>query len=313
MKPASIISLIVAVVISIAGLITCIVAQNMAQSAGQDLFSDIKTDSSNNRRLDISPTDINKIQLIFDQAKVTVHGNSESSYIEFLNFKNNYYSLTSTSSMISFDETPDITSMLTFWESGFSFKGIRYILNLNKEDKTSGEKEIHIFLTSEHSIKQIDIQATDCTLNINNMTSGTDYLVNANVVSLTTNHINTTSSLSINAGKDVAPAAKVTFNSTGDYISKLNINAVELDMNAEGFMCTGSANVIFDKGSASVSSVGGIIFSLESENGDIYVNSVKESSPCTVGSNGGNVIISTTDGNIQVSTGAFNSGRPVTE
>ena len=313
MKPASIISLIVAVVISIAGLITCIVAQNMAEKSGQNLFSEIKTDGNHTRLVDLTETDVNKIQLIFSNAEVTIHGNSEKSYIEFINFKDNYYSLTSTSSLVSFDETPDITSILMFWENGFSFKGIRYVLNFNKDNEPKGDKEIHVYLTSDKNIKQIDIQATNCTVNINNMTTSTDYLITASEVTLNTNHINTTSAVSINTGKDISPAKKVTYNSNGDYITNLTVNAVELDMKADGFMCTGSANINYEEGNVGITSVGGMRFSLESESGEIIVNSVKTSSPCTVGTTGGEVTIVSKSGNINVTTGAISSGNSFTE
>lgn len=313
MKPASIISLIVAVVISIAGLITCIVAQNMAEKSGQNLFSEIKTDGDNTRTVDLTESDVNKIQLIFNDAEVTVHGNSEKSYIEFINFKDNYYSLSSTSSLVSFDETPDITSMLMFWENGFSFKGIRYILNFNRDNEPKGEKEIHIYLTSVNNVKQIDIQATTCTVNINNMTSSTDYLITANDVTLNTNHINTTSAVSINTGKDISPARKVVYTSTGDYVTNLNVNAVELDMKADGFMCTGKANISFEDGNVAITSVGGMKFQLETDHGEIIVNSAKTTSPCTVGTTGGEVFIKSANGNINVTTGAINSGYNFTE
>ncbi|MBE6625826.1 MAG: DUF4097 domain-containing protein [Ruminococcaceae bacterium] len=313
MKPASIISLIVAVLISVAGLVTCIVAQNMAQASGQNLFSEIKTDGDHTRSIDLTEADINKIQLIFSNAEVTVHGNSEKSYIEFINFKDNYYSLTSTSSLVSFDETPDITSMLMFWENGFSFKGIRYILNFNKDNEPKGDKEIHIYLTADKNVKQIDIQATSCTVNITNMTTSTDYLITADEVTLNTNHINTTSAVAINSGKDISPAKKVVYNSTGDYVTNLTVNAVELDMKAEGFMCTGSANINYDKGDVTITSVGGMQFKLESDDGKITVNSVKESSPCTVGTTGGAVSVTTKSGNINVTTGAINTGNNIAE
>ena len=313
MKPASIISLIVAVLISIAGLVTCIVAQNMAEESGQSLYSEIETSGENTRSLDLTEIDVNKIQLVFSDAEVTVHGNSETSYIEFINFKDNYYSLTSTSSLVSFDETPDIMSMLTFWENGFSFKGMRYILNINKDNQPKGQKEVHIYLTSDKNVKQIEIQASSCKVNINNMTSGTDYFITADNVTLNTNHINTSSTVSVNTGKDIAPASKVVYNSTGDYITNLSVNAVELEMKADGFMCTGNASINYEKGSVTVNSVGGMQFILESDKGEVTVNSKVVDNSCTVGTNGGKVEISTTNGNINITTGALNSGSTVTE
>ena len=40
MKPTSIISLIIAVLLTIVGLVTCFIAQNMAESSGEQLFAD---------------------------------------------------------------------------------------------------------------------------------------------------------------------------------------------------------------------------------------------------------------------------------
>lgn len=308
MKPASIITLIVSVLIIVAGIITCSVAENMAEKAGQSLYSEIDTNNNNTRTFDFSELDINKIELYFSDAEVSVFGGSEKSYIEFVNFKSNYYSLSTSSSLITFNETPDITSILTFWESGFSFKGLRYVFNLNRDNTVLNEKkEVRIYLTNESTVKQLYIEATDCTLNVDNAVTSTDYILVAENITLNTSNIMTSSALNINTGKDILPAKKVTFNSSADFITNISINTEELQMDARSLMCSGNATINFDRGNAIISSSGNMQFHLETETGEIIVNSAKSTSPTHVGTSGGSVSIVSKSGNINVATGALSN------
>lgn len=308
MKPASIITLIVSVLIVVAGIITCSVAEDMADKAGQSLYSEIDSGNGNVRTFDFSDLDVNKIELNFNDAEVTVFGGSEKCYIEFINFKSNYYSLSTTPSLITFNEVPDITSILTFWESGFSFKGLRYVFNLNRDNTDqNGKKEVRIYLTDESTVKQLYIESKNCTLNVNDVETATDYVIVSDTVTLNTTNIMTSSALNINTGKDIAPAKKVTFNSNGDFITNISINTEELQMDARSLMCSGSTNINFDKGNAVITSSGNMKFHLESESGEIIVNSVKSTSPTNVGTSGGNISIISKSGNINVSTGALSN------
>lgn len=308
MKPASIISLIVAVLIVVSGFVTLNVAEKKAEEAGQSIFSEIESADSQTRVFEFGDLKINKIQLDLSDAEITVVGGAEKSYIEFINFKGNYYSLVTTSSLVSFDETPDIDAMLTFWESGFSFKGIRYMLNINKDNTDhEAKKEIKIYLTDDCAVKQIEINATTCTVNVNDMITGTDYFVTAENITLNTQNVMTSSALNINTGKDIPAAKSVVFSSKSDYITNVKINAENLELDAKSFMCSGSAEINCASGKVNIESSGNMKFDLTSESGEIYVNSASVTSPCTVGTSGSTVKVTAGSADISVRTGALSN------
>ncbi len=84
MKPASIISLIVAVFIVVGGIITCNVAQKMAAESGQSIFSEIESGENNIRLFEFGDAKINKILLDLEDAEVTVIGGAEKLFKFFV-------------------------------------------------------------------------------------------------------------------------------------------------------------------------------------------------------------------------------------
>ena len=132
MRPTSIVALVVSVLLIIAGLSTCIIAQNMANANGEFLFSETREDGLVNT-VDLTESEVSKIELIVSDAEINIM-RGDKACIEFVNFRENYYNLSAANRVLSFSEIPDITSMLKFWENGVSFKGIRYLLDFQKEE-----------------------------------------------------------------------------------------------------------------------------------------------------------------------------------
>lgn len=257
MRPQSIVSLIVAVLLVIVGLVTCMIAQNMAQANGEYLFSEIRGED-NVQTVDLTDSEISKIELIVEDAEINIIGNSGKSYIEFVNFKENYYSLSATNRILSFDEIPDLMSMLKFWENGFSFKGMRYLLNFSDLKNTETEerqKIINVYLTKDKHIKIFDIQSKTGAINIRDMISETDYnIVTENAV-VSTSTLKTSSSFTVNSGKDIKPAANLTLNLTTSFIANLSVNADNLDMTANLFRITGNGEITCNTGAVNIDSV----------------------------------------------------------
>ena len=71
MRPQSIVSLIVAVLLVIVGLVTCMIAQNMAQANGEYLFSEIRGED-NVQTVDLTDSEISKIELIVEDAEINI-------------------------------------------------------------------------------------------------------------------------------------------------------------------------------------------------------------------------------------------------
>ena len=110
MKPASIISLIVAAVIIVIGIVTCTVANSKANQSGNLLFAETRGEDSVNT-IDISGRDLIKVSLNFGDADVSIYGTTGESYIEFINFPESFTSAKIKQSNDA-DKTP-ITSAFT--------------------------------------------------------------------------------------------------------------------------------------------------------------------------------------------------------
>lgn len=285
MKPTSIVSLIIAVLLIILGLVTCMIAQNMANANGEFLFSETREDGLVNT-VDLTDSEISKIELIVSDAEINIIGRSEKACIEFVNFRENYYNLSAANRVLSFSEIPDITSMLKFWENGFTFKGMRYILNFKKDQEQApdAKKIINLYLTSDKEIKIFDIQAGSCTLNIEGMSSSTDYIITADTAVITASSMKTASNFSINAKEADTPAKSVTLNMNRTLAANVNVRADELFMDAKVYRCSAETNIVCKSGSVTLETVKNpdvLKLDLDTVSGKLIVNGSEMSSPYT--------------------------------
>ncbi len=281
MKPTSIISLVVAVILIIVGLVICFSAQNMARSNGEFLFAEERGDDFV-KTVDISESEISKIELIVSDAEINIIGQAQSSYIEFVNFKENYYSLSATNRVLSFDEIPDVVSMLKFWENGFSFNGMRYILNFSGGQTAGLEKSVNIYLSSERLIKIFDIQGENCTVNIKNMASASDYNIVADEAIVNVEGLRNASSLKISGGEKETPAKNIQLNIASALLTNFSVNTDQLQMDADYFRCNGICKVECDSGLVDVTTIrpiSEINMHLMSDSGSILVDNTPTESP----------------------------------
>lgn len=280
MKPASIISLVIAVLLVIVGLVGCIIGQNMAKANGEYLFAEDR-DGDMIQTVDLNESDISKIQLIFSNAEVNIIGRQEKSYIEFINFRENYYTVSTTNRVLSFDEIPDLKSMLKFWENGFSFKGMRYILSFREQADESRQKVINIYLTNDKDIKIFDIKGQSLTLNISEMTTGTDYNIYSDNAVINGNVLRTSSFVNI-LGYDGKSASKsVALELDTALIKNFSVKADVLNMNANKFRCSGDGVFSCTSGSIALLTVSdptSVKLDITSS-GDISINGSSVTSP----------------------------------
>ncbi len=248
MKPTSIISLIVAFVLVVAGLITCFVAQNIASSNGEFIFAESR-DGDLVNTVEISE-DISKIELIVENAEINIHGNADRSYVEFINFNENYYSLSVSNTILSFDEIPDLMSMVKFWESGFSFKGMRYIFNFSKPNEDA--KKINIYLTQEQALKIFDIKADTCTINIENIVIDCDYKFCVNDLTVNANTLRTAGTFNVNSAAKEEAAENVRLNISYSLIKNVLVSAKNLETDIDLFKISGDANITCDTGKVKI-------------------------------------------------------------
>lgn len=232
MKPSSIVSIIVAAVIIVIGIVTCAIANGMAEKSGNLLFARSRGDDYINT-VDLNEKEIIRISLDLTDADVNIYGSSTTSYIEFVNFRETLYSLTASSTSVQFSESPDFSSMLKFWEGGFSFKGMRYIFSPRTYDD-SRMKAVNIYLSSDCEIKQFNITANRASVTLENLSCDADYIFNVNEIDLFASSVKTNSTLRINMGSDTsseAPAESVKARFESTTFTNVLINADWLSLN----------------------------------------------------------------------------------
>ncbi|MBE6709060.1 MAG: DUF4097 domain-containing protein [Ruminococcaceae bacterium] len=199
MKPRSIIALIVSAVLILGGIITCVVASSMAKSDGVMLFPEESPNGDLVYRMDLKNT--TKITVNSADADISIVGGAERSVIEVVNFNANYYKLSQSNGSLTFGQVDDFLSMFKFWDNGFSFKGMRYLLRFG--DDTAGTKKIIIKLSDADDIKLVNITSDTGDISVSDCTFAADYTLRADKGKVILNNI--ANSLSFNvSGKNTA-------------------------------------------------------------------------------------------------------------
>ncbi len=283
MKPTSIVSLIIAVLLIILGLVTCMIAQNMANANGELLFSETREDGLVNT-VDLTDSEISKIELLVTDAEINIVGKGDKACIEFVNFRENYYNLSVANRVLSFSEIPDVMSMLKFWENGFTFKGMRYILNYarDQEQPTDVKKIINLYLPNDKEIKIFEIGADTCTLSIEGMSSGTDYNLTVENAEININGLKTTSNFNINSRESDKPAQSVKLTMNTALMANMTVNAQDLTVDGNIYRCSGETKIDCMTGSINLKTVKqpeSMKLDLESISGAITINGAEAENP----------------------------------
>ncbi len=234
MKPTSIIFLVVALLLVVGGWVACSIAKDTAEVDGYELFR-VAEDGTNTIRQEI-PEGTGKIELIFRNADVRIVGGAEESYAEFSNFTEGLYTLSLAGQILSFDEMPNISSILSF-SGGFSFSGVRYLLRGGVF--SSQPRQITIHLSPDSDLKVLSIDCASCTVQADNTAAKFDLIVKADkTASLMLKEYRTACALDITAQKtelsfDSGYINSFTLNTQAADISTTAVNISEISVEAQ--------------------------------------------------------------------------------
>ena len=258
--------MIVAVLLMIAGFVTCLIAENMAEAEGQMLFAENR-DYGLVNTLDLAETAISKLEINVQDADVHIYGGSESSYIELVNFRENYYACNTSNRVVTFDEIPDVTSMLKFWENGVSFKGIRYLLDFGGEEP-AGDKVINIYLGGENiDLKIVSVTGKSCNVYLENMTYSADYTISLEEGSLHTGNMKTASMLTVTGNQVALDLQNSSFGTCSIQCTDLTLDAMKVFLPMTTIQCTG-----IDADITPTQTIASLNYSVTVENGSVTVN-----------------------------------------
>jgi len=280
----------------------------MANANGQVLFSEEKGDGI--FKTENLEKEISKIELSVTDAEINIYGQKETSYVEFENFRENYYKFSNANKTFYFKETPDMISMLKFWENGSSFKGMRHIFNFKKD--LESKKVINVYLSNDMKVNVFNISGDNCTVNLYNMNSASDYNIKVNHAIINATDLETTS----------------TFRVEGNYakleIGSLKVNTFEVtastaELKVSSFRANKAATITADSGTIDLTTpqkITDLNLDLSTKTGAILLNNYKITSLIHQQSNGhdmeGLIKIATDSAEISIRQNSMSSTAPAT-
>ena len=263
MRKSYIVLCILCAVLIGAGTVLCLIGR-----ASGDVFDNSNTHSDTPVISNISGS-LSSLVIKCDKADVTVHGGAESDYIETVNIDADMINVKN--SEVSIKNADYFTAA---YNTVMNFNGLRNILFPGKS--YSGDKKIDVYLSEKSSVKQINIEIENGTVQIFDMKSSTDYGLRINGKGeISAENVSTPSRMDINVND-----GNVTLRST---------TCLQL----EGGIQTGNLHVYADakKQNCSLKCSDGQIYILDESQGAEYEKNVGETSKFTFSVGSGNIYI----------------------
>ena len=159
MRSASIISLILAAVLIVVGVIICVIAGNMAsKDPSLDLYADrIDADGDAVNVYSLEGKNAKNIVIDLKRAHVNVIGGADRSRVEVVNYPSKAYDYWVSDGTVHIKDATvwSIFTNIRISESGFGFTGLRHYLNLGAyKDKV---RVINIYLSAGDRLSAVDI------------------------------------------------------------------------------------------------------------------------------------------------------------
>lgn len=261
MRPQSIIGLIVAALMVVGGLVLCLIAGNMAESTGVQLFTKVENGTTQFVEKEFTKSKITKIEINVRDADVNIIGGQETSYVEFLNYDDKYYNYSESGKTVTVSELKDFDSIVKFWENGFVFKGVRNVLSslLGLGEQITGKKTINIYLSDESDeLNNLELIMESGNVTIKNIALKMDYVVNMTSGSLNVTGVTNSSKL------ELVAAGEVSVSLVNDSFSTLLINSAadNNDPLSVGHLlirntCLGASDIVLTDGDVTVDGLPG--------------------------------------------------------
>lgn len=201
MKPTSIIFLVVSLVIILVGWLVCSAAESSAKSEGVQIFdSTVDSDKNSVNTVTFGTEDIyHKIDIVADDADVYIYGGYTDPYMELVNFRDGSYRMTTANRIINIDTTIDLMSVVKFWESGFSFRGLRNYMH-RSDSAAAAQRRINVYLPSDGDINVINVTLDSGSVYVSNFDTQIDISLNLRKGNAVFTSFKTTSQISAEIG-----------------------------------------------------------------------------------------------------------------
>ncbi len=238
MKPTSIIFLVVSLFVILTGWLVCRDAEDRAAKEDVQLFdSAINAEKEYVNTFEFAQGEIyNKIELVVGDADVYIYGGYSEAKMEIINFSDGSYRMTTANRNINVDTTIDLMAIVKFWESGFSFRGLRNYFRNSDVDKAA-VKRVVLYLPSDSDVNIINVTVGTGNVYVSNLDTKIDVNLKINRGNATLTSFYTSSSLIADID-------------TGDiYMRDVATNIFEASIRSEGNITAegfqfGSVNIV---------------------------------------------------------------------
>lgn len=254
MKAMSKLFLIISGIMTGVGIVICIIGLIMAKQQGVQLYAE-KVNGNSVYTVDLNGTDISKISVNATDADITVYTGQENEYIDFINFNESYGSVSSTNTVVSFDEYVNFNSLLSFWDGGFTFKGMRSLLDFSRAPE--GKKEVNIYISDKRNINVFAFTVEKGVISFDNLNSDTDYKLSLDSGTINMKNVATSSKVYLKATGCTASLDNCSFNSFIGDVGDLKINGKckigdEFNINAKSGTLDASLELLSENPKVSV-------------------------------------------------------------
>lgn len=230
MKPTSIIFIIVSIVIIICGNNLCKRAEKLAIEEGIEIFNQTYDEGNAIQTVIFGKDEIyNKLELVIDEADVYIYGGTAEPYMELYNFDEGTYALTTSNRSISLNTSIDIMSIIKFWETGFSFNGIRNYISRDGVKEVVVSKKVNVYLPTDGDLNVVNIDIDRGNVYISNLDTSIDLSVSVGEGNAVFNSVATDSHIKGEIGKGSLYLSDVTAGTLTAAIDDGDINAERFD------------------------------------------------------------------------------------
>ncbi len=172
MKRRSKLFLIVSLILVGVGAVLCIAGYIVGNVRGEQLFADKLEGGERGYTYEFKDGDLDILKLNVDDADINIIGGADTPHIEIIDFNESLYTLEISGAMVTFRQSPDFSSIASFWEGGFSFKGLRYFFH---PGTGRGEGIINIYINEDEYIKVFDLTSQSGKISVSDVDSVSDW------------------------------------------------------------------------------------------------------------------------------------------
>lgn len=221
MKTTSIVFLIIAAVIIVAGIVTASIADGIAASQGLILTQSGSETYTNTYEY----SNLSKISIDVKNTEVNIIGGSDKAYVELINFPIGMHEFSNTNRVLTVKNNIDGSSLSGIASMISGFKGLGGIVNYY--NLSSSSKIVNVYLSAENPVSIIECKSVSGDINIKNCDAYSDYNITLDNGNLIIDNLQTKSSVSATVNRGNVGV-------TGSSIKNLTAQVTTGNLNLDG-------------------------------------------------------------------------------